>query len=680
MSSHHASWVAALALAASPLSSYAASDAVASEMSFLDDIPVVLSAARLVQPLKDAPGAVTVIDRAMIRASGARDVAELLAWVPGFQTGRKNGSTALTTYHGLSDDAPRRMLVRVDGRSAYSPYFISGIEWAKLSVDIDDIERIEVFRGSNAAAYGSNAFLGVVNIITRPAADTPRYRVRFTEGENGIQERVLSTRQQFGDLTARLTVGRQGDNGLAPIDDTYRNQRVDARIDWQLTPDQEVEFHLGFVDNRARTGVTTDVSDPARSVDNYTGFGQVRWRKQLGLGDEIKATYFHQEERAVDAYRIPFLTYLVQQGIPANIAAFQMAALGIAADGGVDVDYATRALRDDLEFEHLLSPRSDLRLAWGAGLREDRVSSAQMFSTEDNLVVRQARLFANTEWQASPRWTFNAGAMLEKTNETGLRVSPRFAANFHVVPDTTLRAAVSRAYRNLTPFERQADVRFYESSTGKLVRQSFQPSPGLRPERVTTREIGIRQEWQGGRSNMDLRLFDERIEGLLRRDTTATNATDPRLHPSLWNGESPRYYNGGYARIRGAELTGLYRPTHDTWIGGHYASIDINSNDEFADRSAPNEQFSVFAAAQIHPGWHMSLTHHFVGSMQWYTQEKNRLKAYRQTNLRLAHRFSARGVRGEIAVGVQHWTDAFADYLPSLTRPTQAYASLRLEY
>lgn len=639
------------------LPAHAGSDAASTEMSFLDDIPVVLSAARLVQPLKDAPGAVTVIDRAMIRASGARDVAELLTWVPGFQVGRKNGATALTTYHGLSDDAPRRMLVRVDGRSAYSPYFISGIEWAKISVDIDDIERIEVFRGSNAAAYGSNAFLGVVNIITRPAADTPRYRVRITEGENGIQERVLSTRQQIGDATARLTVGRQGDNGLAPVDDTYRNQRVDARIDWQLAPDQELELHLGFVDGRARTGAPDDISNPPRTADSYTGFGQIRWRKQLGLGDEIKATYFHQEERAADAYFV---------------------ALG--AGYGVAIDYGTRSLRDDLEFEHLLHPHSDLRLSWGAGLREDRVTSAQMFNTDDNITVRHARLFANTEWQANPRWTFNAGAMLEKTNDTGPRLSPRVAVNYHVLPDTTLRAAVSRAYRNLTPFERQADLRFYESSTGKLVRQSFQPSPGLRPERVTTREIGLRQEWWGGRSNIDLRLFDERIEDMLRRDTATTNATGPILSGALWKGDSPRYYNGGYAKIRGAELTALYRPTHDTWIGGHYASLDINSNDEFADRTAPNEQFSVFAATELFPGWHMSVSHHFVGSMQWYTQEKYRLKPYRQTHLRLARRFAAAGVRGELAIGVERFTDDIADYLPTLTRPTQAYATLRLEY
>ncbi|MBT0960994.1 TonB-dependent receptor plug domain-containing protein [Denitromonas iodatirespirans] len=648
-------WLTVLCLAAATATSRAAPDAVSTEMSFLDDIPVVLSAARLIQPLKDAPGAATVIDRAMIRASGARNLAELLAWVPGFQLGHKNGATALTTYHGLSDDAPRRMLVRVDGRSAYSPYFISGIEWAKISVDIDDIDRIEVFRGSNAAAYGSNAFLGVVNIITRPAADTPRFRLRITEGENGIQERVLSTRQQAGNVSARLTVGRQGDNGLELLGDTYRNQRVDARIDWQLAPDQELEFHLGFVDSRARTGLSNDVTDPARSIDSYSGFGQLRWRKQLGLGDEIKATYFHQEERAVDAFFVP-----------------------IGGGNGVQVDYGNRALRDDLEFEHLRHPRSDLRLAWGAGWREDRVSSEQIFATDENIVVRQARLFANTEWQATPEWTFNAGAMLEKTNETGPRLSPRLAANFHVLPDTTLRAAFSRAYRNLTPFERYADVRFTTVTGGVLLRQSFQPSPGLKPERVTTREVGVRQEWRGGRSSVDLRLFDERVEDMLRRVTAPSNVTPaPALNN---NGETPRYFNGGYARIRGAELSGLYRPTHDTWVGGHYASLDINSNDEFADRSAPNEQFSVFAAAEVSPGWHMSVSHHFVGSMQWYTQDKHRLKAYRRTDLRLARRIAAGGVRGELAVGVERFTDEVSDYLPTLTRPTQAYVTLRVEY
>ena len=46
----------------------------------------------------------------------------------------------------------------------------------------------------------------------------------------------------------------------------------------------------------------------------------------------------------------------------------------------------------------------------------------------------------------------------------------------------------------------------------------------------------------------------------------------------------------------------------------------------------------------------------------------------------MARRFAAAGVRGELAIGVERFTDDIADYLPTLTRPTQAYATLRLEY
>jgi iron complex outermembrane receptor protein len=54
-----------------------------SEADFLDELPVVLSVSRLSQPVSDAPAAVTVIDRGMIRASGFRDIPDLLRLVPG---------------------------------------------------------------------------------------------------------------------------------------------------------------------------------------------------------------------------------------------------------------------------------------------------------------------------------------------------------------------------------------------------------------------------------------------------------------------------------------------------------------------------------------------------------------------------------------------------------------------
>ena len=100
-----------------------------SEAEYLSELPVVLSATRLSQSRADAPGSVSVIDRPMIRASGARNIHELFMLLPGFQVGLHTGYQPLVTYHGLADEAPRRMLVQVDGRSGYSPYLIAGVEW-----------------------------------------------------------------------------------------------------------------------------------------------------------------------------------------------------------------------------------------------------------------------------------------------------------------------------------------------------------------------------------------------------------------------------------------------------------------------------------------------------------------------------------------------------------------------
>jgi iron complex outermembrane receptor protein len=654
-----------------------------SELALFDDLPVVLSAARLRQPLRDVPGAVTVIDRDMIRASGARHLADLLAYVPGFQVGHAFGSTPLTTYHGLSDNAPRRMLVRVDGRSAYSPYFVSGVDWSTLSVDIDDIDRIEVFRGTNAAAYGSNAFLGIVNIITRPAADSPRLRARVSEGANGLREQMVSVRQRLGDATARLTFGQLRSDGLDPLADTYRNQRLDARVDWQLGAHDELAFHFGMVDNRTDRGVAGEVTDPPRTVDGDTDFAQVRWRHQFGPGEELRVTYFHQEERSDDpGFFLPsLLDYLVnQRGLPAAyLTGVVFPTYGIPADTHVDGSSRTRALRDDIEFEHLSQATDTLRIVWGGGLRSDRVASARIFDTDDDIDVRQSRLFANLEQRLPPHWTINAGAMLEDTDSVGPRLSPRLALNAHLDARTTARVAVSRGYRNLTPFERLADARYKDGLAGVTLLQTFQPSGERSPERITTQELGLRHESADGRSHIDLRIYEERIRDLLRRVTLPTNVVP--VPPLNTDGDTPTYRSDAKADIRGAEVSFLYLSTHDTWIGGHYAYTDLNSNDPSADVSAPRHAYSLFAATSLYQGWQVSARFGFVGHMAWYDDDDDAVvPPYHTLGIRLARQWQSGPAQFELAVGMDRIGGSIADYLPEQTRPTQGYVTLRMSY
>ena len=135
-----------------------------------DNASWVLTPARLPQRLDEAPNAMTVIDRAMIEASGARRLEEVLRLVPGFQVGHKYNNQPTAAYHGLSDEFARRVLVLVNGQRIFQ-YSWGGVDWNNLPIPLKDIERIEVIRGPSAAAYGSNALTAVINLQTGSAAE-----------------------------------------------------------------------------------------------------------------------------------------------------------------------------------------------------------------------------------------------------------------------------------------------------------------------------------------------------------------------------------------------------------------------------------------------------------------------------------------------------------------------------
>lgn len=663
----------------------------AAEEAFFGELPVVLSASRLMQPQDEAPGATTVIDRAMIRASGVRDLAELLRLVPGFQVASRSGHAPLTTYHGLADDAPRRMLVRVDGRSAYSPYFVSGIEWGKISIDLEDIDRIEVFRGSNAAAYGTNAFLGVVNIITRPAADTPRARVISNIGDDGIRDTRAALRADLNSAALRLSAGRQQDDGQPGFADDRRVDRADLRLDWTNAVDQQLEIHAGMVNSGLQMGRGGDPSDPLRDRADDTAFGQIRWRLARSADEDLQVTYFHQEERSRDAYRV-LLRNTLDPRLPPGVIDMLLASYGLTPDANVKVDFANRVIRDDIELEHTLRIHRDGRLVWGAGHREDRLWSPAVFNTNDEIVNRTSRVFGNLEWRPGQRWLFNFGATAEKPNTGKMHMAPRFSANYHMTSEQTLRFSASRAYRMPTPYETLGDLQFREAMSGRLIRYTLQPSPGLDPERLTATELGYLGRFLNKHLTIDARIFDERIDDLIERDQ---DAAAPKGGGSLLGGNvAPKYRNTGEARIRGAELSMVFRPALNRWIGLNYANLDINSNgitgtlteslqihQALATTTVPTESAGVFAHWTFGEGWSATLNHTFVGSMNWYaTRTRLIVPAYHRTDIRLARRFSLGRTRAEAALTFQNTGSRNADFSPEQTVGRRSFVSMNLEF
>jgi len=134
------------------------------------DIEVSL-VSRVPEKLAVSAAAVYVITREDIERSPALSVPELLRNVPGVNVARIDGSKWSITIRGFSGQLANKLQVLVDGRSIFTPVF-SGVNWEDQFMPLNLIERIEVIRGPGGATWGANAVNGIINIITRSAAES----------------------------------------------------------------------------------------------------------------------------------------------------------------------------------------------------------------------------------------------------------------------------------------------------------------------------------------------------------------------------------------------------------------------------------------------------------------------------------------------------------------------------
>ena len=182
------------------------SESVMTEQDIYGDLPTVTGVSRINQLLSRAPASVSIIDRDMIEASGAQDWTNLFRLVPGMQAYSVNANRYGINYHGTGLEFPNHMEVRVDGRSVYEPIF-STVNWNSLAIDLNDIEQIEVIRGSNA-------FMGAINIITREPIQDRGLTVRGNYGSRGTRETFARYNNSVGNFHYRWSAGFQENDGF----------------------------------------------------------------------------------------------------------------------------------------------------------------------------------------------------------------------------------------------------------------------------------------------------------------------------------------------------------------------------------------------------------------------------------------------------------------------------------
>ena len=159
----------------------------------------VTSVSKTEQKISRTASAIFVITAADIARSGMTNIPDLLRLVPGVDVAQITANTWAISVRGLNGRFSNELVVLVDGRTVYTPTF-GGVFWDVLDLPLEDVERIEVIRGPGGTVWGANAVNGVVNIITKKAAET---KGGMVVAGGGNLEQGFGTAQYGGGLGKR---------------------------------------------------------------------------------------------------------------------------------------------------------------------------------------------------------------------------------------------------------------------------------------------------------------------------------------------------------------------------------------------------------------------------------------------------------------------------------------------
>ncbi len=246
---------------------------------------IVVSALKRPRTVLKSPAIMSVITAKQIKQMGFRTLQDLLRTVPGFDIASDNLGTIETTGRGIGKSEKVKLLI--DGHSVNDPW-AGGGAWNFDDLVVENIKRIEIIRGPGSALHGQNAFLAVVNVITKDIEDIDGFQWTASGGRFDTQNYNMLFAKEYGDLEI---------SGFFDYFDTEGHSRK---------VEQDVLFPAPFSqspgkshNNREKTDLNLKLS--YNNLEIKSKYTKKRRRDHIGVGDAlnndslIKTTYFFTE-------------------------------------------------------------------------------------------------------------------------------------------------------------------------------------------------------------------------------------------------------------------------------------------------------------------------------------------------------------------------------------------------
>jgi len=559
---------------------------------------LVVGAAKREQSLGNVASAVTVVSADRIRRFGYRTVSEAVAAVAGVYI----QDTRLTHQVGIRGlQIPggfnSRILILVDGATVNEAWGAFGGVGFDGIVSIDDIARIEVIRGPVSSLYGTNAFFGIINIVTRGAAEGARAWGRV--GINSINGEIATAGFAAGGVDKQLrgsvlAMNRIGETSTVTeisgneLESDGANTLIAAVVGSYGGSFGQVRAFRARRDSPFAPYDSDPTRDPAFSLYNtqllLEGGHTREVSKQLTIGVRGYSTFY----RYSDEIRLEDGTKFLDFGDARTFGVEVRGRYAVLDDNRLGVTAGAEANYNQTESRAFFD---------GMETGPDSVTVPLDFNIEGIYTELDSQL---TSWLG-----FTGGARFDRNSAVnkGTRLSPR-AAVFLAKPERYgLKLLYAEGFRNPSAFEG-----FFEDGV------DFSDNPNIKPESIRSFETVLWAKFGG---------LSTRLSGFY---WNALDVIEQRADPADPTGELKQFQNVGDYVTHGLEAEASYRNSAGWYGFGGMAVCGVGSEDaagEFEFGNVINAPVVTFATGVSTPKLfdrlHVSTELQFIGARRTRT-------------------------------------------------------------
>lgn len=598
----------------------------------------VESAARKNQSVSNTAAAVFVISASDIKRSGALTIPEILHLAPGVEVARLSNNKFAVSIRGFNGRMANKLLVMVDGRSIYSSLY-GGVIWEAENLPLEEINRIEVIRGSAGLAWGSNAVNGVINIITKRTQDTAGWLVDSHAGsETGKAGLAVRYGTKADDGSAfRVTVNEQRRDGGKEVNgkevqDFWNDTSLTFRYDRPDGIDTRWFFSGRWFDSHSDETWLTPTFNAAAMYDaNQYGATRITPYVSRRNGGDLLGRF---EQNTDGGGEVRVQTYFEKfQGDVAS-----------ASDNHTTFD---------LDAQHRFPLGESHDIVWGGNWRQTRhqnhVQPGGFLTTSTNdTTVNLTSLFAQDEWTVLPRtFSLQAGIRVERQTYGGTAPQPSARALWTPSEQHSFWFAWSKAVRspNVVQSTMGANALAIPGTPAILIYAAPGEQKGFGNEKVRTVEIGHRAQWTPTFFS-DLSAYSSKYEGtfgLIGQSATPNTGLagpggDPACDAALANFGftggpglciTYQYGNAMPVRTRGVELSTEWNPL-PVWrlqVNASRMWVDAGDNTAYDPHtlqygSSPKYQGGVRSSYNFTPDHQFDLWLRRIGGLAYSDQNR----------------------------------------------------------